>query len=323
MSGGLIIVIIIAAMFPGLFVLAMAVKWWEVRQAKRWPETKGKVVVSTVGWLQNQPGEMAHNFSDTEVRNEPRVEYEYHVGDQKYRSKRITIGERTSDYELESMLAKYPVGTEVTVYYHPADPNKAVLERDLPAWIWYVGGGCVLAMIAMPLLAVFFYYQGLDWLRPHLRHPERAPFVTAAAGFGLLVFLFGLAFFRMVRQASRWPAVPGQIVQSGVDTFQQWSESDTGRRWRTFHKSSIVYAYRVNGREYCGDRLTVGTVVSSSSPAISERTAAKYPVGKDVVVHYDPQKPGESVLHPRSWTHYILWIVAAIMFGFAWWVGMG
>src|SRR5688572_14041090 len=102
MSGGMVFVIIVIVMFGGLIALAMGVKWWEVRKAAKWPSVEGKVVVSRVRAERQQPGDAGYNFHDTEMSNHPHVEYEFHVGARKHRGRRITIGEKTSAYELEA-----------------------------------------------------------------------------------------------------------------------------------------------------------------------------------------------------------------------------
>jgi hypothetical protein len=324
MSAGAIFMIIVVALFPTLLIVAIVVKLWEVSKARRWPSATGKVIVSTVQSHKKTPGDPGYNFGDTEVTNEPRVEYEYRVGGRKYRGRRITIGEKTSGSELEAILARYPVGAAVTVYYDPANPQTAVLERDLPAGLWAVGVGCVVLSIAVPLVAALVYFQGVDWLQVRLADPGRAPFVTAAGGFGLVVLLFGLAFLHHVRQASRWPVTTGRIVASGVEAYRDWREntSDSTRRQR-YYKPSVRYAYEVNGRRYSGDRLTLGMVMSASLPGFAKRTAARYPVGKEVEVYYDPQSPGESVLHPHSRWHYLIFLVAGCMLTLAWAVATG
>jgi hypothetical protein len=322
MSQGAIFMLIVLAAFPGVFIVAMVVKLREVRQAKRWPATAGTVVLSSVKPHQKRPNEPGYNFGDTEVTNEPHVEYEFQVGNRKYRGSRITIGDKTSSFELEAILARYPVGTAVRVYYDPTNPNQAVLERDLPAYIWYVAGGCLTVMIGGPLLAAFFYFQGLEWLKPHLSNPARAPFVAAATGFSLLVLLFALAYSRMIGQACRWPVTPGRIVASGVDTFL--ARREPGDRYRRkMHKSSILYTYEVNGREYLGDRIRLGVVTSANVAALPRRLAAKYPVGKEVTVYYDPRNPTEAVLQPHTYWQYFIWVIAAGMFVLAWSVGSG
>jgi hypothetical protein len=325
MSKGAIFVLIVVASFPAIILVAIVVKLWEVRKAARWPSTAGKVITNDVQSHKNKPGDIGYNFGDTEVSNEPLVEYEYQVGNRTYRGRRITIGEKTSGYELEAILERYPVGTSVTVYYDPADPQTAVLERDLPWGVLAAGGGCLLLFfIGGPLLAAFLYFNGVAWLKSHLANPQRAPFVAAAGGFGLLVFLFGLAFMRYVRQASRWPVVPGRVVASGVESYRKWwADGSYSRRYRTHYKSSVLYTYEVNGRQYTGDRLTIGVNVSATVPGFGERTAARYPVGTEVEVHYNPQNPGESVLHPHSRWHYLIWLVAAGMFALAWAVATG
>lgn len=321
MSSEVVVIVIVAAMFPTLILVAMAMKWWDIRQASRWPSTRGKVVTNMIESIKNRPGDPGYNFHDTEVTNLPLVEYEYHVGGKQYRGKRITIGEKTSGYEIEEILDRYPVGTEVTVYYDPADPQKAVLERDFPRWVWLVGGGCFLASIAVPLLGIFFYFHGVDWIKPYLAHPDRAPFVTAALAFGLLVLLFAFAFTRYVRQASHWPVVRGKIVATGVEAYREWRDVGYQKRYR-YYKSNVIYTYEVHGRKYAGDRIRLGVVTSATSPRSGKRLAAKYPVGKEVDVHYDPKRPGDSVLQPRTLWFLLPWLVAIGMLTLAWWAGM-
>ena len=322
MSGGAIFILFVGAMFPTVIIVAVVVKLWEVRQAKRWPSTEGKVISSGITSRKNKPGEIGYNFSDTEVSNDPLVKYEYTVANRKCQCNRITIGEKTSASELEEILARYPVGTPVTVYYDPTNPEKAVLERDLPWGILFWGVGCLLLFfIGGPLIAAAIYFNAVDWLKSHMANPKRAPFVAAAGGFGLLVFLFALGFTRAVRQAARWPVTRGRIIASGTDTFRDY-DTDAGRR-RIRHKPSVVYEYEVNGRQYKGDRVTFGVVTSSSHSGVSQRLAARYPVGTEVDVHYNPKAPGESVLRPHSVLHYLLWVVAAAMFALAWAVATG
>jgi hypothetical protein len=324
MSGGAIFVICVVASFPLIIVIAVMVKLWEVRQASRWPSTTGNVIASGVRSTKNKPGDPGYNFGDTEVSNEPNVEYEYQVAGRKYRCRRITIGEKTSSFELESILQKYPVGQAVTVYYNPADPNKAVLERDLPMGILMAGVGCLLLFfIGGPLLGIAYYFSALDWLRSHLHDPSRAPFVAALSGFGLLCLLFTLAFWRYVGQAARWPTVPGKIIASSTEAFVARDLIDGRFRKRIHHKSSVQYEYEVNGRKYSGDRLTIGLVISANFPGYARRVAAKYPVGKEVDVHYDPSRPGESVLQPRSAWHLLLPIIVVGVGVLVWAVATG
>jgi Protein of unknown function (DUF3592) len=318
MSQGVIFMIVVGAMFPTVIIVAVVVKLIEVRKASRWPATKGTVINSIVQAIKKNPTDPDYDSSDTEVFNQPLVEYEYTVNGRKLRGSRITIGDKTSGYELESILDRYPVGTTVTVYYDPANPKNAVLERDLPK-IVFVGVGCLLLFfIGGPLIAAAMYFHGLDWLKAHIANPDRAPFVAAAGGFASLTLLFAIGYTGAVWKTSRWPTVPGRIVGTEVEAFRD-RHIDTDRITpQTLYKPSILYTYEVNGRQFTADRLTLGVVVSSTLPFIARRTARRYPPGSEVVVHYDPKNPGEAVLRPWHPLHILPWLVAVGVFWLAW-----
>ena len=308
-------IIFIFTMFPTIIVVALATKLWEVRKAKSWHSTTGRVITSRVRSRKKRPGDEGYG-ADSDVTNEPEVEYTYQVGNRRHRCGRITIGERTSADELEAILARYPVGATVTVYYDPARPEKAVLERDLPTGMLLAGAGCLLVFfVAGPLLAVLFYFGGLGLLKPYVRTPERVPFVTAATGFGVLLLMFTIAFHRVTAQARKWPATRGRIIASGVETFQHQSDEGVPA---THYKPTLLYTYEVSGRQYQGDRVTIGVRWSGTIPAVAKRSAAKYVVGQEVDVYYDPKKPGESVLKPYSYWPYLLWALTAGVFVMAW-----
>ncbi len=324
MSAGAIFITLVIAMFPALILVALVVKLWEIHEASRWPETTGKVIASRVQSRRNRPDDQAYNFKDTEVSNEPFVEYEYKVGGRKYRCSRITIGEKISGSELKETLDRYPVGKSVTVYYHPGNPARALLERTLPTKPMIVGGGALLLFfVGGPLLAAFLYFNLLGWLKSQMANPGRASATAVVTGLGIAATWFTVVFNKMVRDASRWPVTRGRIVASDVEGFRDWRNTDSHNRSGMRFKPGVTYAYEVNGREYLGDRLTMGVVVSSSIPGLSGRTAARYPVGSEVTVHYNPLSPGESVLNPHSALHQILWLIAAALFLLAWAMATG
>jgi hypothetical protein len=321
MPDGAILCILFYAIIPVATTVMIARKYLDVRRARRWLATPGKVTASRVASRRYAPNDPSYGMSDSEIRHEPHVEYEYTVGGTKYVGKRIDLSEKISTYELESMLDRYPVGADVTVYYDPADPNTAVLDRHMPTWIWLGGAGCVAIMIAAPLVAAAVYFRGVDWLKAHLADPSRAPFVMAATGFGTVALLMVLGFLLYALKAAMWPTVRGRVVSSGVEAFRSRAYDDIGRR-RMHHRSKVVYEYEVNGRTYRGDRVTFG-VVSSTTTGVSKRTARRYPVGTEVDVHYDPKMPSESVLRPLALWHLIFLVAAGAVLWLAWAVGTG
>ena len=218
----------------------------EARASRRWPQTTGTVLTSCVESRKKTPGD---NDSDTAVINSPNVVYEYQVNDQSFRGSRIDLGQRTSEYELESILDRYPVGAEVVVYYNPADPQDAVLERDAPAGTFWIGGGCVLFSIAVPIIAILIYYKAIDWLDGG---------AIVVGGMGLATLGLAIAYTATSAQARRWPTTRGRIVFAGVDEFRS--------RRRTHFRHSVRYTYEVNGRQFLGDRVHLAAVISSTIP---------------------------------------------------------
>lgn len=320
--GPVFIGLVYATIPIGITVL-MVLKYREVRRARLWSSTDGKVLVSTVVARRRSPGDPAYNNTHTEISHEPRVEYEYHVAGKTYRGHKVDLGEKTSSYDLEKILDRYPVGAAVTVYYDAADPTRAVLDREFPWWVWAGGAGCVVAAVAFPLVAAAVYFLGVDWLKARLPDPKTAPFVMAATGFGAVALLMGLGFFLYILRAYRWPVTRGRIVASGVEGYYD-KRSDEGRySYRNAYKSGVVYEYEVNGRTYRGDRVTLGLTVSSTLPGVARMTARRYPVGTEVRVRYDPRTPSDSVLRPFSVLHLIIPLAAGAVLWLAWVAAMG
>jgi hypothetical protein len=62
----------------------------------------------------------------------PRVSYDYTALGQRYTGNKISFGftkAHNTHRSAEAELTRYPVGSQVTVFYNPANPAEAVLER--------------------------------------------------------------------------------------------------------------------------------------------------------------------------------------------------
>jgi hypothetical protein len=63
----------------------------------------------------------------------PRVKYQYTVGAQAYQSDQIKAGDHvfrvSVSGEAYDVVDRYPVGAQVAVFYNPANPAQACLER--------------------------------------------------------------------------------------------------------------------------------------------------------------------------------------------------
>lgn len=90
--------------------------------AQNWLTTQGQIVLSRV--------EVSGGETTTVS---PHIAYQYQVGAQMYQSEVIRAGSQffnvTSSRQAYDTTDRYPVGATVTVYYNPANPADACLER--------------------------------------------------------------------------------------------------------------------------------------------------------------------------------------------------
>ncbi len=121
----------------------------------------------------------------------------------------------------------------------------------------------------------------------------------------LALILFGAVYKSLqVRAAKEWPAVPGKVVIStsqvrDVRILDDRRETDYRIEPRNF--ANIVYEYSVRGQTMTNNRVSIGEDRGNFEVA---ETIARYPVGKDVTVYYDPLHPHEAVLEretPKGW----------------------
>lgn len=293
----------ILAPIPILLIVALVTKLWEAKRASKWAETSGKILKSTVEARHHQfTGE-----AET-VKNVPSVEYTFSVGGKEYRGARIGIGEVGGE-DIEPMLARYPVGKSVTVFYDPSDPNQCVLEREIPKGIV---PGC-LGMLAVAALAVVaFYYATTNATRiigKYIPNPERAPFVVAISCFGIAVLFFMWGYRRYVKSTQHWPTAPGKVVESRVESYEK---RDDGKL-STSHAPLVEYVYQVHGREYRNRQIRLGMTVEGSE-MFAQKTLARYPKGASVIVHYDPANASNAALEGPGGYPWIMLAAAVFCF---------
>jgi len=104
-------------------------------QSSRWPAINGTISESYV-------------YSDDDSIR-PRVKYQYCVNDKEYSNNTITLKQHSDSQSLrqsETIVASYPEGSSVTVYYHPKKPGYSVLEQGRGGGNW-VGFGLMSALL--------------------------------------------------------------------------------------------------------------------------------------------------------------------------------
>lgn len=306
-----------------LAVVAVAAiyKYIEENNARSWRSTKGVVIKSEVemrnvkvmGGIQRTDGE------GTEPRNFANVVYEYELFGKKLRNNRVSIGEDLGNFEVEETLARYPVGTQVTVYYNPRRPKESVLERSAPKGMW----GCVFFGIVGSAVAYLASVYGLGKLYDTLGTiwtPANAGRVMFFTAFGLIVGMIAEAIRRALAATRAWPTVPGRITKAEVESFEGYSPPDKKGRTtvQTFYKSVLLFSYTVNGRAYIGQTVGTTSQMTANWEAPARRLVSRYKIGQEVKVHYDPKNPSEGVIDPTIplWS-WLLWIVPIASFSAA------
>lgn len=295
----------------GLILVAAIYKTLQVRAAREWPSTPGKVVVST-----SELRDVSVIDSDREggrrieQRNFANIVYEYSVSGQKLRNNRVSIGEDLGNFQVAETIAKYPVGAMVTVYYNSRHPREAVLERDLPQGLW----GCLGIATVIAVIGVFGASIGLtritEFVSAHLANPQMSVPVVALAGFGLVAALFALVLRRQSALAKTWPIVPGVIKLSGLEEYRA-APSDSGQRGSVMYERKVSYSYRFKDVTYTGVHGSFSSNSKTTSRWMLRLFGMDFQDGASVEVWVNPVNPSEAILNPRAPFAWLLWLIAA------------
>ncbi|HVF72262.1 MAG TPA: DUF3592 domain-containing protein [Chthoniobacterales bacterium] len=108
-----------------------------------------------------------------------------------------------------------------------------------------------------------------------------------------LIFLiaFPFALYKAMKNVSaakasvNWPTTAGTITASGI------------KKVMFRRQPQISYTYAVNGTPYTSQRVSFA---GGYKPKEVDPVLARYPVGAQVTVAHDPQKPGEATLETGS-----------------------
>jgi hypothetical protein len=89
----------------------------EMRRSLRWPSTPGEVLKSKVITL---GGRHPKTYS-------VRLSYQYQIGERVYEGSRPHLYDITTQKEAESIVERFPIGSEPQVFYDHRRPQRAVL----------------------------------------------------------------------------------------------------------------------------------------------------------------------------------------------------
>jgi hypothetical protein len=124
-----------------------------------------------------------------------------------------------------------------------------------------------------------------------------------AAGIAMMV-LWGIPTLQKAKTSTSWPTTRGVVIDSDME---RKVDNGTGRhrsRSITYH-AHVTYEYAVDGTEYNCSTVSFGQY-GSSSRNHALQIVNRYPVGKTIEVHYDPDRPESAVLEPGvSFSSYL------------------
>lgn len=170
------------------------------------------------------------------------------------------------------------------IWQRRATGKKAAEARGEPP-VW-----AIIAVIAS--IALLFVISELpdSW-------KERLPFANSTFGVVALIFLpmavmlaaLILNGFLKVRQARGWAQAQGRITRSRMASRSPPAGNEIGR---TENVPDVTYSFSVRGRNYQGNRVSLGNI----SGPFADEALKRYPVGATVTVYYDPADPDSNVL---------------------------
>ncbi|MBI2499233.1 DUF3592 domain-containing protein [Candidatus Woesearchaeota archaeon] len=122
---------------------------------------------------------------------------------------------------------------------------------------------------------------------------------------GLIFFISAIINILRGYSSKNWPSVQGKIIHSDIQIQRDIRHGPN-------YSPTILFEYFINGTKYFSNRISFG---GTSTGLIGiQRILIKYPVGSDVLVYYNPQKPQISILEPGITFSIIIFLLVGIIF---------
>lgn len=147
---------------------------------------------------------------------------------------------------------------------------------------------------------------------------------VAALAVSLGVFNLGRDFYAQAKTTQAWASTEGLILDGKVVTTERYRRSLFIRRSysdRYRHSAQITYSYSIDGQEYISNQISTSKVWTDyfesrgrAGAAYEGTWLAMYPVGKKVIVYYDPLDPSNALLErDEYWMAYLTFGLAGLI----------
>ena len=160
--------------------------------------------------------------------------------------------------------------------------------RSVPMPVIVIGVALGITLTLLPLIPES--WLPLFLLPSFMR--EKAAFPVALIFLAMPTLLIAALISKLLeaRRAATWPNAAGRVVKSAVEA-RHTPHADGPTTVENL--PDIAYEFTVAGKPYRGSRINLDEI---QDPAQLEATLARYPVGANVIVHYDPKDPENCVL---------------------------
>ena len=140
----------LAIAFGVAFAVIGAIEWDRAVQSAGWPTAPGIVTESrAVHTTRSKRGRTTQSWS-------PRIKYRFEVAGASVEASRVSFRMGSgSEASVRELVARYPVGSTVTVHHSPEDPALACLDPGAGEWQWApIALGALAVLVGAGALAV-------------------------------------------------------------------------------------------------------------------------------------------------------------------------
>lgn len=123
-------------------------------------------------------------------------------------------------------------------------------------------------------------------------------FALVSAGLGVFFIVFSLRSQKKAVESQSWPSTSGQVIKA-ILRKSEGVEDEDGHTHPLYYPL-VDYEYTVNGQVYTSNRLSFGSRKTFNRQNQAAEELDRYPIGKQVVVHYNPVQPAEAVLETKQ-----------------------
>ncbi|MDA9793358.1 DUF3592 domain-containing protein [Bacteriovoracaceae bacterium] len=132
---------------------------------------------------------------------------------------------------------------------------------------------------------------------------------------GVSLFIWNIKSMITISKLSSWAISTGEIIKLDWVEIMKAPERESGeqRRGHRYHLD-LLYRYKVNGKEFEGDRLRFGPIKNINSKSVCDEISSRFGVGSSVDVYYDRKNPKQSTLELSQVSDMWVGLLVSVVF---------